>query len=118
MQIVSDDDGSVAKKSYNYRVAMRKGETELEMRGRCSAGQKVSAQHRHVIVRGTAQASHCPQHRPVVRVSFRRAGLKSSAAMTLAITLGSNAGVGIIDHSTGSCTSLLPQLRYGTPQSS
>ena len=54
MQIVSDDDGSVAKKSYNYRVAMRKGETELEMRGRCSAGQKVSAQHRHVIVRGTA----------------------------------------------------------------
>ncbi|KAL5037745.1 hypothetical protein BDV3_007173 [Batrachochytrium dendrobatidis] len=28
-------------RSYNYRVVMVKGETELDMRGRCSAGQKV-----------------------------------------------------------------------------
>ena len=28
-------------RSYQYRVVMLKGETELEMRGRCSAGQKV-----------------------------------------------------------------------------
>ncbi|KAK1752542.1 DNA repair protein RAD50 [Echria macrotheca] len=30
-------------KSYNYRVAMVKGDTEMDMRGRCSAGQKVLA---------------------------------------------------------------------------
>jgi DNA repair protein RAD50 len=30
-------------KSYNYRVVMLKGDTELDMRGRCSAGQKVLA---------------------------------------------------------------------------
>jgi DNA repair protein RAD50 len=30
-----------AKRSYNYRVVMVKGDVELEMRGRCSAGQKV-----------------------------------------------------------------------------
>ena len=30
-------------KSYNYRVVMRQGDTELDMRGRCSAGQKVLA---------------------------------------------------------------------------
>ncbi|KAL2917359.1 DNA repair protein rad50 [Polyrhizophydium stewartii] len=28
-------------RSYNYRVVMVKGDTELDMRGRCSAGQKV-----------------------------------------------------------------------------
>lgn len=30
-------------RSYNYRVVMRKGDSELDMRGRCSAGQKVLA---------------------------------------------------------------------------
>lgn len=30
-------------RSYNYRVVMRQGDTELNMRGRCSAGQKVHA---------------------------------------------------------------------------
>merc|ERR1719238_2223806 len=29
--------------SYNYRVVMCNGDVELEMRGRCSAGQKVLA---------------------------------------------------------------------------
>ena len=28
-------------RSYNYRVVMRKGDSPLDMRGRCSAGQKV-----------------------------------------------------------------------------
>jgi len=31
------------KANYNYRVIMVKGDTELDMRGRCSAGQKVLA---------------------------------------------------------------------------
>jgi DNA repair protein RAD50 len=30
-------------RSYNYRVVMRKGDIPLDMRGRCSAGQKVLA---------------------------------------------------------------------------
>jgi DNA repair protein RAD50 len=34
---------SAAKRSYNYRLVMIKGDTELDMRGRCSAGQKVLA---------------------------------------------------------------------------
>jgi DNA repair protein RAD50 len=32
-----------ASRSYNYRVVMRKGDLPLDMRGRCSAGQKVLA---------------------------------------------------------------------------
>ena len=39
------EDGASAvgkgSKSYNYRVVMLKGDAELDMRGRCSAGQKV-----------------------------------------------------------------------------
>jgi DNA repair protein RAD50 len=31
------------KRNYNYRVSMVKGDTEMDMRGRCSAGQKVLA---------------------------------------------------------------------------
>lgn len=31
------------RRNYNYRVAMVKGDTEMDMRGRCSAGQKVLA---------------------------------------------------------------------------
>lgn len=31
------------RRSYNYRVIMRSGDTEMDMRGRCSAGQKVLA---------------------------------------------------------------------------
>lgn len=33
--------GSKAAKSYNYRVVMTKGGAKLDMRGRCSAGQRV-----------------------------------------------------------------------------
>lgn len=30
-------------RSYNYRVVMRKGDVPLDMRGRCSAGQRILA---------------------------------------------------------------------------
>ena len=44
IRITSDKDTkSRAKASYNYRVVMMKGTTELDMRGRCSAGQRVLA---------------------------------------------------------------------------
>ena len=35
--------GGKAKRSYNYRVVMTKGTTKMDMRGRCSAGQRVLA---------------------------------------------------------------------------
>jgi hypothetical protein len=38
IQIKADED---ALRSYNYRVVMYNGGAELDMRGRCSAGQKV-----------------------------------------------------------------------------
>lgn len=45
IQIVSESDASNTgtRKSYNYRLVMRKGDQSLDMRGRCSAGQKVLA---------------------------------------------------------------------------
>ncbi|KAK5858806.1 hypothetical protein PBY51_002921 [Eleginops maclovinus] len=47
VEIRSDVDGNtsaeVRRRVYNYRVVMVKGETALDMRGRCSAGQKVLA---------------------------------------------------------------------------
>eukprot|EP01134_Creolimax_fragrantissima_P002577 CFRG2577T1 len=45
IEICSEYDGSTtaARRNYNYRVVMKKGDTELDMKGRCSAGQKVLA---------------------------------------------------------------------------
>ena len=41
--IRSDAEGARGGKSYNYRVVMVKDRAEMDMRGRCSAGQKVLA---------------------------------------------------------------------------
>jgi DNA repair protein RAD50 len=41
--IRSDAETVKANRTYNYRVVMVKGEVEMDMRGRCSAGQKVLA---------------------------------------------------------------------------
>lgn len=43
VQIRADTEGRSAQRSYNYRVVMICGNAELDMRGRCSAGQKVLA---------------------------------------------------------------------------
>ncbi|KAG4300971.1 hypothetical protein PCK1_002670 [Pneumocystis canis] len=40
--IRSDSENPKENRSYNYRVCMIKGDAELDMRGRCSAGQKAS----------------------------------------------------------------------------
>uniref|UniRef100_A0A0D3F5E0 DNA repair protein RAD50 n=1 Tax=Oryza barthii TaxID=65489 RepID=A0A0D3F5E0_9ORYZ len=42
ISINSDSEGA-GTRSYSYRVVMQTGDAELEMRGRCSAGQKVLA---------------------------------------------------------------------------
>ena len=41
--IRSDNENAKGNRSYNYRVCMVKQEVEMDMRGRCSAGQKVLA---------------------------------------------------------------------------
>ncbi|KAI9724717.1 MAG: DNA repair protein rad50 [Chrysothrix sp. TS-e1954] len=41
--IKSDNENQKGGKSYNYRVCMIKQDAEMDMRGRCSAGQKVLA---------------------------------------------------------------------------
>lgn len=43
MQVKADSEGAGAR-SYNYRVVMYAGGAELDMRGRCSAGQKVQSE--------------------------------------------------------------------------
>ena len=40
--------GADKRRSYNYRVVMMKNDSELEMRGRCSAGQKVIISRDHL----------------------------------------------------------------------
>ena len=47
---------AATRRSYNYRVMMVKGDVELEMRGRCSAGQKVLAS---LIIRLALAESFC-----------------------------------------------------------
>jgi len=46
IEIRSDEEegsgASKTRRSYRYRVVMIRGGAELDMRGRCSAGQKVS----------------------------------------------------------------------------
>ena len=41
--IRSDSEAAKGNRSYNYRVTMIKQDAEMDMRGRCSAGQKVLA---------------------------------------------------------------------------
>lgn len=41
--IRSDNESATGKRNYNYRLCMVKQDTEMDMRGRCSAGQKVLA---------------------------------------------------------------------------
>ncbi|KAF8349440.1 hypothetical protein F5887DRAFT_914397 [Amanita rubescens] len=43
IRIRSDIEGGASKRSYNYRVVMVKDQVEMDMRGRCSAGQKMLA---------------------------------------------------------------------------
>lgn len=43
IEIRSDQENTRGNRSYNYRVVMVKKDTDLDMRGRCSAGQKVLA---------------------------------------------------------------------------
>lgn len=41
--LIRSEPETTSKRAYNYRVCMVKGDAEMDMRGRCSAGQKVLA---------------------------------------------------------------------------
>eukprot|EP00761_Pharyngomonas_kirbyi_P001037 gb/GECH01001038.1/.p1 GENE.gb/GECH01001038.1/~~gb/GECH01001038.1/.p1 ORF type:complete len:1307 (+),score=500.08 gb/GECH01001038.1/:1-3921(+) len=43
IEIRADQEGASARSKFKYRVVMKKGDVALDMRGRCSAGQKVLA---------------------------------------------------------------------------
>jgi DNA repair protein RAD50 len=43
IMIKSENENAASKRAYNYRVVMVKSNAEMDMRGRCSAGQKVLA---------------------------------------------------------------------------
>jgi len=47
---------SKGSRTYNYRVVMRKGDIPLDMRGRCSSGQKVLAS---IVIRLALAESFC-----------------------------------------------------------
>jgi DNA repair protein RAD50 len=61
IEIRSEEEGQneeeiKAKRVYNYRVVLIKGDTQLDMRGRCSAGQKVLAS---IIIRLALAETFC-----------------------------------------------------------
>jgi DNA repair protein RAD50 len=56
VEIRADNEDSAANRSFNYRVVMYQRGTELNMRGRCSAGQKVLAS---IIIRLALAESFC-----------------------------------------------------------
>ncbi len=63
IQIKADAD---ALRSYNYRVVMYNGGAELDMRGRCSAGQKVGPAGSGLEVWGCMAASGMQVHRALL----------------------------------------------------
>lgn len=59
VEIHSETEGTsttAARRSYSYRVVMKRGNSEIDMRGRCSAGQKVMAS---VIIRLALSEAFC-----------------------------------------------------------
>ncbi|SCU71168.1 RAD50 DNA repair-like protein [Trypanosoma equiperdum] len=58
IELRSEDDvtSTTARRSYSYRVVMKRGNSEMDMRGRCSAGQKVLAS---VLIRLALSEAFC-----------------------------------------------------------
>lgn len=115
-QIKADAEGA-AGRSYNYRVVMHTGGAELDMRGRCSAGQKV-------------------RENGVPAPSWRPHAARPDAGQCRAVLPGwhpsppsplrtlphithhhhththTHPGAGLPDHPAGAGRDLLPQLRH------
>lgn len=105
--IASDEIESTAESSkgalnYNYRVVMRKGDSHLDMRGRCSAGQKVLAS---IIIRLALAESFCTStgilalDEPTTNLDMEnKIGLASAIARIIEAREGSNLQLIIITH--------------------
>jgi DNA repair protein RAD50 len=94
--------GGKGSKSYNYRVVMQKGDAELDMRGRCSAGQKVLAS---VVIRLALAESFCVNtgilalDEPTTNLdTANKRGLASSLARLIELRAGSNLQLIVITH--------------------
>lgn len=92
IQIVSGQDAeSRATKSYNYRVVMSKGGAQLDMRGRCSAGQRVLAS---IVIRLALAETFCVNFgcialdEPTVNLDYNN---KKGLAIALAQIIASRA---------------------------
>ena len=92
IELVSGQEpGSKAQKSYNYRVVMTKGSAQLDMRGRCSAGQRVLAS---IVVRLALAETFCitcgciALDEPTVNLDYRN---KEGLAVALAQIVSSRA---------------------------
>jgi DNA repair protein RAD50 len=55
-ELSADEELSKTRRTYNYRVVLVKGDTSLDMRGRCSTGQKVLAS---IIIRLALAETFC-----------------------------------------------------------
>jgi DNA repair protein RAD50 len=110
IEIASDfeerEDGasSTAKgsKSYNYRVCMAKGEAKLDMRGRCSAGQKVLAS---IVIRLALAETFCVNtgilalDEPTTNLDLpNKKGLAEALAKVIELRRGSNLQLIVITH--------------------
>lgn len=89
-------------KSYNYRVVMQKGDAELDMRGRCSAGQKVLAS---IVIRLALAESFCVNtgilalDEPTTNLDPpNKKGLAGSLARLIELRAGSNLQLIVITH--------------------
>mmetsp|Transcript_5721 Transcript_5721/g.7155 ORF Transcript_5721/g.7155 Transcript_5721/m.7155 type:complete len:1412 (-) Transcript_5721:70-4305(-) len=91
--VSGQDSGSRATRSYNYRVVMTKGNTPLDMRGRCSAGQRVLAS---IVIRLALAETFCLNcgvmalDEPTTNLDYEN---KRGLAIALAQIIASRAGV-------------------------
>lgn len=89
IEIVSgQESGARTSRSYNYRVVMTKGSTKLDMRGRCSAGQRVLAS---IVIRLALAETFCVNFgcialdEPTVNLDFsNKRGLAIALAQIIA----------------------------------
>jgi DNA repair protein RAD50 len=92
IEIVSgQESGNKSKRSYDYRVVMTKGGQQLDMRGRCSAGQRVLAS---IVIRLALAETFCVQcgcmalDEPTVNLDWKN---KKGLAIALAQIIASRA---------------------------
>lgn len=106
IKIVSDvESEKLTRRSYNYRVVMRKNDVEIDMRGRCSSGQKVLA---CLVIRLALAESFCTSC-GILALDEPTTNLDHDNIMSLAQALGR-----IIEARRGNSHFQLIIIRYST----